>query len=93
MDNQITKDTTTQDYSAYRSVRYSLKVVFSCLTAIPFFVFAYIYFRIGALNTALSGALVALSMVLVFEGFIILGRWPSILRIYLLPWRRLKRGR
>jgi len=71
MDNQITKDTTTQDYSAYRSVRYSLKVVFSCLTAIPFFVFAYIYFRIGALNTALSGALVALSMVLVLEGFII----------------------
>jgi len=48
-----------------------MKVVFSCLTAIPFFVFAFIYFRIGTFNTALSASLIALALILVLEGFIV----------------------
>jgi len=48
-----------------------MKVVFSCLTAIPFFVFAFIYFRIGTFHTALSASLIALALVLVLEGFIV----------------------
>jgi signal transduction histidine kinase len=59
------------DYKALRGVRQSMKVIFSCLTAIPFFVFAFIYFRIGALNTALPASLIALAVILILEGFIV----------------------
>ena len=59
------------DYNSYRSIRYQSKVIFSCLTAIPFIVFAFVYFRIGTLHTALSGALIVLALVLVLEGFVI----------------------
>ena len=59
------------DYKSLRGVRQSMKVVFSCLTAIPFFVFAFIYFRIGTFNTALSASLIALALILVLEGFIV----------------------
>lgn len=60
------------DYNGYRSIRYQSKVIFSCLTAIPFIVFAFVYFRIGTLHTALSGALIVLALILVLEGFMIL---------------------
>lgn len=51
-----------------------MKVVFCCLTAIPFVVFAFIYFRIGTFNTALSGALIVLALILVLQGFIVFRR-------------------
>ncbi len=59
------------DYSGYRSIRSKLKIIFSCLIAIPFLVFLFIYLRIGTFTTALSGFLIALALVLVLEGFII----------------------
>lgn len=59
------------DFKRYRPIRHNLKIVFACLTAIPFVVFAFIYFRIGAFTTALSGFLVALVLILVLEGFMI----------------------
>ena len=37
-------------------------------------VFAFIYFRIGTFNTALAGALIALALILVLEGFIVFRR-------------------
>ncbi|MFZ0450016.1 MAG: ATP-binding protein [Desulfatiglandaceae bacterium] len=57
-----------------RSVRHSLKIVFSCLTALPFFVFAFIYFGIGSFNTSLSGVLIVLALILVLGGFIVFRR-------------------
>ena len=63
-----------QDYKSLRGVRHSMKVVFSCLTAIPFFVFGFIYFRIGTLNIALTGSLIALALILILEGFIVFRR-------------------
>ena len=57
-----------------RTIRHSLKVIFSCLTALPFFVFAFIHFNIGTFNTALSGALIVLALILVLEGFIVFRR-------------------
>jgi signal transduction histidine kinase len=68
---QALEYTPPADYAGYRTIRYNLKVVFSCLTAIPFVVFAFIYFRIGAFTTALSGFLLALVLIIVLEGFII----------------------
>ena len=59
------------DLKRYRPIRHNLKIVFACLTAIPFVVFAFIYFRIGAFTTALSGFLVALVLIIVLEGFMI----------------------
>jgi signal transduction histidine kinase len=60
------------DYRSMRTVRQSMKVIFSCLTAIPFFVFAFIFTNIGgSFNTALTGALITLALVLVLEGFIV----------------------
>ena len=61
-------------YSSYTSIRSRLTIIFSCLTAIPFVVFTFIYFQIGAFSTALSGFLLALCLVLVLEGFIIFRR-------------------
>jgi len=71
---QAVEYTPPADYNGYRTIRYNLKVVFSCLTAIPFVVFAFIYFRIGAFTTALSGFLLALVLIIVLEGFIIFRR-------------------
>ena len=71
MDSQVLGYITSGDYKRYRPIRHNLKVVFACLTAIPFVVFAFIYFRIGAFNTALSGFLVALVLTIVLEGFMI----------------------
>lgn len=59
------------DLKRYRPIRHNLKIVFACMTAIPFVVFAFIYFRIGAFTTALSGFLVALVLIIVLEGFMI----------------------
>jgi signal transduction histidine kinase len=69
-----TKQGLPRTHGSRRTIRYNLKVVFSCLTALPFFVFAFIYFRIGTFNTALSGVLVVLALILVLEGFIIFRR-------------------
>jgi len=74
MKNQITRDRDPKDYQGYRSVRHRIKVVFSCLTAVPFIIFAFIYLRIGTFSTALSGALIVLALILVLEGFIIFRR-------------------
>jgi signal transduction histidine kinase len=71
---KISRIASPSDYRSLRGIRQSMKVIFSCLTAIPFVVFAFIYFRIGAFNTALSASLVALALVLVLEGFIIFRR-------------------
>ncbi len=60
-----------QDHVARRSIRQSLRVVFFCMTALPFFVFGFVYFQIGTFNTALSGALVALALILMLQGFIV----------------------
>lgn len=54
-----------------RSIRENLKVIFFCMTALPFLVFAFVYFRIGAFNTALAGFLIALALILMLGGFII----------------------
>jgi signal transduction histidine kinase len=60
------------DYRSMRTFRQSMKVIFSCLTAIPFFVFAFIFMNIGgSFSTALTGSLITLSLVLILEGFII----------------------
>jgi len=48
-----------------------MKVIFSCLTAIPFIVFAFIYFNMGNLNSALPASLIALALILILEGFIV----------------------
>ena len=57
-----------------RSIKHSLKIVFFCMTALPFFVFAFVYFRLGTFNTALSGSLVVLSLVLMLQGFVVFRR-------------------
>lgn len=54
-----------------RSIRENLKVIFFCMTVLPFLVFAFVYFRIGAFNTALAGFLIALALTLMLGGFII----------------------
>jgi hypothetical protein len=41
------------------------------MAAVPFFVFALIYFRIGVFNAALSGALIAPALILMLQGFIV----------------------
>src|SRR4030043_1767178 len=74
MNPEISGVTTPSDYRSLRGVRQNMKVIFSCLTAIPFIVFAFIYFRIGVFNTALSASLIVLALILVLEGFIILRR-------------------
>lgn len=71
MNTQTLEYTPSVDFKRYRPIRHNLKIVFACLTAIPFVVFAFIYFRIGAFTTALSGFLVALVLILVLEGFMI----------------------
>jgi signal transduction histidine kinase len=57
--------------SDQRGIRFKLKIIFSCLTGIPFIVFTFIYFRGETLTTALSGFIVALALILVLEGFLI----------------------
>jgi signal transduction histidine kinase len=74
MNHEISRVATPSDYRSLRGVRQSMKVIFSCLTAIPFVVFAFIYFRIGTFNTALSASLIILALVLVLEGFIVFRR-------------------
>jgi signal transduction histidine kinase len=74
MKTQAIEYTPTVDYKRYRPIRHNLKLVFFCLTAIPFVVFAFIYLRIGAFTTALSGFLVALVLIIVLEGFMIFRR-------------------
>ena len=64
----------TSDYGSYRGIRQSLTIIFSCLTFIPFIVFAFIYIRIGTFNTALSASLIVLSLILILEGFIVFRR-------------------
>src|SRR4030042_5920252 len=71
---EISKVATPSDYKSLRGIRQSMKVIFSCLTAIPFIVFAFIYFRIGVFNTALSASLIILALILVLEGFIVFRR-------------------
>ena len=71
MNNKISSPAATYDYRSYRGIRQRLKVIFSCLTAVPFVVFAFIYFRIGTFNTALSASLIALALILILEGFIV----------------------
>jgi len=71
---EISGVTTPSDYRSLRGVRQNMKVIFSCLTAIPFIVFAFIYFRIGVFNTALSASLIVLALILVLEGFIVFRR-------------------
>ena len=51
-----------------------MMVVISCLTSIPFVVFAFIYFRVETVNTALTWALIAIVLVLVLGGFILFRR-------------------
>jgi signal transduction histidine kinase len=74
MNNEISMTVAPSDYRSLRGVRQNMKVIFSCLTAIPFVVFAFIYFRIGVFNTALSASLIALALILVLEGFIVFRR-------------------
>jgi len=74
MKNRLLKDKAPKNYTRYRTIRQRLKVIFSCLTALPFFIFAYIYLGIGTFNTALSGSLIVLALILVLEGFIIFRR-------------------
>jgi signal transduction histidine kinase len=74
MNPEISGVETPSDYRPLRGIRQSMKVIFSCLTAIPFVVFAFIYFRIGTFNTALSASLVVLALILVLEGFIVFRR-------------------
>ncbi len=74
MTSSATNEADLNKFSRYRSINYNLKIVFSCLTAIPFIVFAYIYFRIGSFNSALSGGLVLLALILVLNGFIVFRR-------------------
>jgi len=74
MNNKISSTAATSDYRSYRGIRQRLKVIFACLTAIPFIVFAFIYFRIGTFNTALSASLIALALILILEGFIVFRR-------------------
>ncbi len=65
---------TDKGYSGYRSIRTELMVIFSCLTALPFFVFAFIYFRFETVNTALAWALIAIVLALVLGGFVLFRR-------------------
>jgi signal transduction histidine kinase len=74
MNNKVLGNPPGSDYRSYRGIRHRLKVIFSCLTAIPFVVFAFIYFRIGAVNSALPASLITLSLILILEGFIIFRR-------------------
>jgi len=74
MNNKISSTAATSDYRSYRGIRQRLKVIFACLTVIPFVVFAFIYFRIGTLNTALPASLIALALILILEGFIVFRR-------------------
>jgi len=57
-----------------RSIRQSLKVIFFCMTALPFFVFTFVYLRLGTFSTALAGGLVVLSLILMLQGFIVFRR-------------------
>ncbi len=68
------EDNSPKSYGTYRSIWHELKLIFYCLTAIPIVVFAFIYFRLGALNTVLPGLLVVLALILILEGFILFRR-------------------
>jgi len=46
MADDAIKTPVTYDYKSMRTIRQSMKVIFSCLTAIPFFVFAFIFMNI-----------------------------------------------
>jgi len=74
MKKRMPRDKSTEGYAGYRSIRTELTVVFSCLTAIPFAVFAFIYFSLETLNTAMIGALLAMVLILVLGGFILFRR-------------------
>lgn len=74
MNRQIKSKEEVKNLVTRRSIRQSLKIIFFCMTALPFFVFAFVYFRLGTFNTALSGALVALSLILMLQGFIVFRR-------------------
>ena len=74
MGHKTSRNNALKDFSGYRSIRTELVVVFSCLTAIPFAVFAFVYFRLETLNTALVGALIAMVLVLVLGGFVLFRR-------------------
>ncbi len=50
MDHKTSRDDARKDFSGYRSIRMELMIGFSCLTVIPFVVFAFIYFRLETLN-------------------------------------------
>ena len=70
MNTQADPPPTTEPYAGYRTVKFRLKIIFSCLSAIPLLVFAFIYFRNGTFAPASSGFLVALALILVLGGFI-----------------------
>lgn len=74
MNHKSPRDDAVKDYSGYRSMRTELMIIFSCLTAIPFVVFAFIYFGLETLNTAMVGALIAMVLVLVLGGFVLFRR-------------------
>jgi methyl-accepting chemotaxis protein len=74
MNEPLTEDVAPKSYVVYRTIRQRLTLVFSCLMALSFCVFAFVYFQIGTFQTALSGALIALALILVLEGFIIFRR-------------------
>lgn len=67
--NEELKNSVTQ-----RSIRQTLKVIFFCMTALPFFVFTFVYLRLGTFSTALAGGLVILSLILMLQGFIVFRR-------------------
>jgi len=71
MRTRVDSPSTTDPYAGYRTVKFRLKIIFSCLTAIPLLVFAFIYFRIGTFAPAVSGFLVALALILVLGGYIV----------------------
>jgi signal transduction histidine kinase len=60
---------TREDRAAHRRIRYKLRVIFFCLTAIPLLVGAYIHLRRETVGTVVSGILIALALILVLEGF------------------------
>lgn len=62
------------DYSNYPPIRLKFKLIFSCLSAIPFLVFAYMYLDTGGFSRAATGFLVALVLVLILGGLILFRR-------------------
>ncbi len=64
----------SSDYSIYPPIRFKFKLIFSCLSAIPFLVFAYVYLDVGGFSRALTGFLVALVLMLILGGVILFRR-------------------